>query len=199
MTLSSATFLLILVMDPLGNIPLFLTALKNVAPDRKKQVIARELVISLVIFLLFLFLGPQLLMVLHISGPSLSIAGGIILFMIAVKMIFPAKEDDFEHTTAKDPLVFPLAVPLVAGPSALITIMLMISREPTRWKEWFFALILAWLISSTILMASTELEKLLGERGLLAIERLMGMILVAIAVEMALNGVLTFLQLHDLI
>lgn len=195
MTLASAIILLILVMDPLGNIPFFVSVLKKVPPERKRRVIARELVIALCVLVLFLFLGPQLLKLLGISGPSLSIAGGIVLLLIAIKMVFPSHDDLVEEEHA-EPLVVPLAIPYVAGPSSLATVMLMASGEPLRWADWLLALVCAWLATGLVLLMSVELERVLGKRGMVALERLMGMILTAIAVEMALTGVADFLAAH---
>ncbi len=196
MTLYSAIILLVLVMDPLGNIPFFIAALKDVEAGRKKRVIARELLIAMMVLALFMFLGPQILKMLQISGPSLTIAGGIILLLIAIKMIFPSRDDFGEQLHGREPLIVPLAIPYVAGPSALVTVMLVMSREPARWPVWLLALICAWLISGAILLVSSELEKLLGERGLIALERLMGMLLIVIAVEMTIGGILAVVALH---
>jgi multiple antibiotic resistance protein len=196
-TFVSATIILILVLDPLGNIPVFLTALKHVPVRRKRAVILRELLIALGVLMVFLFVGPRILSLLHISDPALNIAGGIILLLIAIKMIFPNHEEErHEAKHYREPFIVPLAIPYVAGPSALATVMLLASREPGRWPEWLAALTLAWLISGGILLLSSELEKLLGDRGVVAVERLMGMILTAIAVEMALGGIIDFIAMH---
>lgn len=196
MTFSAAFILFLLVMDPLGGIPFFIAALRKVPPQRKKKVIAREMVIALGFMILFMFLGPKILKLLGISGPSLTIAGGIILLLISIKMIFPGNDDsNFDTLIQDEPLIVPLAIPYVSGPSALATIMLVVSKEPGRWMEWLLALFLAWLITGLILLMSVELEKILGERGVVAIERLMGMILTAIAVEMALDGIHSYLIL----
>ena len=196
MTFSTAFILFLLVMDPLGGIPFFIAALRKVPPQRKKKVIAREMVIALGFMILFMFLGPKILKLLGISGPSLTIAGGIILLLISIKMIFPRNDDsNFDTLIQDEPLIVPLAIPYVSGPSALATIMLVVSKEPGRWKEWLLALFMAWLVTGLILLMSVELEKILGERGVVAIERLMGMILTAIAVEMALDGIHSYLVL----
>ena len=154
------------------------------------------MVIALGFMILFMFLGPKILKLLGISGPSLTIAGGIILLIISIKMIFPRNDDsNFDTLIQDEPLIVPLAIPYVSGPSALATIMLVVSKEPGRWKEWLLALFMAWLVTGLILLMSVELEKILGERGVVAIERLMGMILTAIAVEMALDGIHSYLVL----
>jgi len=193
MSIFSAALLLFLVMDPFGNIAFFLTALKNVDEHRQRRIIIRELLIALFVLVLFLFAGQYILKILQISEPSLTIAGGIILFLIAIKMIFPTSGGEFEETIGGEPFIVPLAIPYVAGPSALVAVLFIMSREPERWLEWLFALVLAWFTSGVIIVLSSGLRRYLGERGLIAIERLMGMILTAIAVQMFMTGIHQFL------
>ena len=193
MSLLSAIFLLFLVMDPLGNVPLFLTALKDVEAPRKNKIIFRELVIAFFVLFFFLLFGRFILNLLQINEPSLSIAGGIILFIIALRMIFPASEKE-EKNPKEEPFIVPLAIPLVAGPSALTTVLLLVTKEPARFLEWLLALFCAWVISAIILLCSSGLQKFFGQRGLIAMERLMGMILTAIAVQMFLTGLSQFLE-----
>lgn len=192
MTLISAALLLFLVMDPLGNIPLFLTALKNVPPERRTKVIMRELLIALLVMVIFLFSGQAFLSALHISEPALTATGGVILFLIAIKMIFPSDNDGANPINEDEPFIVPLAIPYVAGPSALATLLLIMNGEPERWPEWLAALIAAWFVSGVILLSAGFLAKILRNRGLIAIERLMGMILVAIAIQMLMNGIAEF-------
>ncbi len=187
MTLLSAFVLLFLVMDPAGNVPLFLSALEPVPPERRARVIARELAIALGVLVLFLFLGPMLLRAVGISESGLAIAGGIILFLIALRMIFP-QHGGFAEDVVGEPFIVPLAIPFVAGPSAMAAVMLVMSEDPLRWPEWLAALVLAWAASATILLLAPRLRRVLGRRGLVAIERLMGMVLTALAVEMFLRG-----------
>lgn len=187
MTLFSAFMLLFLVMDPAGNVPLFLSALEPVAPERRRRVIARELLIALVVLVGFLFFGPALLRALGISESGLAIAGGIILFLIALRMIFP-QHGGFAEDVQGEPFIVPLAIPFVAGPSAMAAVMLVMSADPLRWPEWLAALVGAWAASSAILLAAPWLRRRLGRRGLVAIERLMGMVLTALAVEMFMRG-----------
>ena len=196
MTVFSAALLLFLVMDPFGNIPFFLTTLKNVDAQRQKKIIIRELLIALLVLVLFLFFGQYILKLLQISEPSLTIAGGIILFLISIKMIFPPSGSGgiFEENIGGEPFIVPLAIPYVAGPSALTAVLFIMSREPERWAEWLIALILAWLSSGVIIFLSNGLKQYLGERGLIAIERLMGMILTTIAVQMLMTGISQFLS-----
>ena len=189
MTTFSAAILLFFVMDPIGNIPLFLAALKPVDPVRRFRVVGRELLIAYALLVAFLFVGRPLLSMLAISEPALTIAGGIVLFLIALRMVFPAEHGKLGEDIDGEPFVVPLAVPYIAGPSALATVLLMTSRDPARRTDWFFALSAAWLASAVILLLGARLSQFLGAKGITAIERLMGMVLVASAVQMFLDGV----------
>lgn len=188
MTILSAAIVLFLVMDPLGNILLFVTALHSVPPTRRKRVVIRELLIAYGVLVIFLFTGEHLLNVLNISGPALTIAGGIVLFLIALRMVFPSTENTLTENIKGEPFLVPLAIPYVAGPSTLATLLLLMSREPQRWPEWLLALSCAWLASALILVLGGYIGDFLGRRGLLAIERLMGLLLVALAVQMSIEG-----------
>jgi MarC family membrane protein len=194
MSTISAAVLLFLVLDPVGNIPLFMVGLKNVAPEKHVKIIFRESLIGLGFLLLFLFLGRYILAILHVSQSSLSIAGGIILFLIAIKMIFTGGEDVFGLNVKGEPFIVPLAVPLIAGPSAMAVVLLMMAREPHHWPRWLLAVILAWLMTTVILLFSAPLKRALHERGLTALERLMGMILTIVSVQMFLDGIQTTFQ-----
>jgi multiple antibiotic resistance protein len=196
MTLVSAAVLLFLVMDPLGNILFFLSALRNVPAERQRYVIVRELLIALVALLLFLFLGGPAVKLLGLSEHALGIGGGVILMLIALRMVFPSPEHPLEEEVDAEPFIVPLAIPYVAGPSSLATVLLLMSREPSRWPEWVLAVLLAWGACVPIMLACGPLKKLLGQRGLTAIERLMGLVLVTIAVEMLMTGAAQFLAQH---
>lgn len=192
MTIFSAALLMFLVLDPIGNIPIFLSILGAYAPQRARQILIRELAIALGVLLIFLFAGRYLLDALHISEPALSIAGGIILFLIALKMIFADVQEIFRHAPDGEPFVVPLAVPLIAGPSAMATVLLLMAREPERWPEWLAAVLAAWLLSGVILLTASFFSRILGQRGLTALERLMGMLLTTVAVQMFLQGIQQF-------
>ncbi len=194
MTLLSAAVLLFFVMDPLGNVPLFLSALRHVEPSRYRIVILRELLFALVILVAFLFVGRYLLDLLHVSRAALTAGGGVILLLIALRMIFPTSERSLHEEVQEEPFVVPLAVPYTAGPSMLATELLFMSREPERWPVWLGAVVLAWLASASILYFAANLRKLLGDRGLTAVERLMGMLLVVVAVEMLMTGAAEYLR-----
>ena len=192
-TVTSAAILLFLVMDPLGNIPFFLSALKNVPAERQARIIVRELLIALAALLIFLFTGHYLLSALGLSTSSLGIAGGVVLMLIALRMIFPLRDPPQDDEIQGEPLVVPLAIPAVAGPLSLATVLLMTSGDAGRWPEWLLAILLAWLATSVILLFGSRLSLLMGKRGLIAMERLMGLILVTISVEMILTGLARFL------
>ena len=194
MTLFSAAVLLFLVLDPFGNIPFFIAALQNVPRERHNRVIVRELVIALFVLVVFLFAGQHILKALQISEPALRAAGGTVLFLIAIRMVFPRPGASVGEELTGEPFIVPLAIPYVAGPSALASVLLIMNQEPERWPEWLGALFLAWLLTGIIILASSVLAKRLGKRVLIAIERLMGMILVALAIQMLMTGIRQFMQ-----
>lgn len=192
MTLASAIILLFLVIDPFGNVPFFVSALNDVEPHRRRRVVIRELLIAYVVMVVFLFVGEPLLKVLGISGPALTIAGGVILFLIALRMVFPNRNRSAQEALVGEPFIVPLAIPYVAGPSVLAVELLMMSNEPGRWPVWLLAVTVAWAATSIIVYFGSQVAAKLGPRGLVAIERLMGMILVAIAIQMFLTGADTY-------
>lgn len=194
MTLFSAFLLLFLVIDPIGNVPFYLSALKHVDPARQNRVILRELLVAFAAMILFLFTGQFLLRWLQISEPALTISGGVVLFLIALRMVFPSPVGSLREDVAGEPFIVPLAIPYVAGPSVLATELLLMSREPGRWPEWLAAVTLAWLATAIILLLGSRLRKVLGERVLIALERLMGMVLVAMATQMFLTGLERFVR-----
>ncbi len=184
---------LFLIMDPLGNIPVFNALLRRFDPPRRILVIARELLLALGILLGFLFSGNAILSFLGLSQPSLSIAGGFLLFIISLRMIFP-KQALLEEELDEAPFLVPLATPLIAGPSTIAMLLLLSSSEPERIVEWSLALFLAWAASTVLLIASPFLLRVLGKQGSRALERLMGMILVILATQMLLNGIRDFVH-----
>lgn len=193
----SAFITLLFVMDPLGNIPVFLAILKDVDEKRRQWILARELLIALVVLLIFLWCGEAVLNLLGLRQESISIAGAIILFLIAIRMIFPSPYGLMGETPEGEPFIVPLAIPMVAGPSALAISMLMVTSDPSRMFDWTLALVGAWAASAVILMCAPLLLKALGNRGLIAVERLMGMILVIISVQMFFEGVQKALHLQS--
>lgn len=196
MDLLSAVVTLFLVMDPLGNVPLFLSILKTVPPERRRRVLLREIAFAYVVLAVFLLAGEYLLRFLGLEQQAVSIAGGIVLFLIALRMIFPGEGGLAGPALEGEPFVVPLAIPLLAGPSTLATVLLLQSATPAWTGQLILALTIAWGVSGAILLSSTFLYRLLRERGLIAMERLMGMLLVMVAVQMLLDGVRAFLRQH---
>jgi MarC family membrane protein len=188
----SAVVLLLLVIDPFGNVPIVIAALPHASPAQRRRIVVRECLIAYAILVAFMLGGRTFLDWLQLSQASLAIAGGIILFLIALRMVFRHPEGLFGDVPGSEPFIVPLAVPAIAGPSALATVMLMASREPARLPEWLAALTAAMVIATLVLVAASRLNRLLGERGMVAIERLMGLVLTALAVQMLLDGIRMF-------
>jgi MarC family membrane protein len=191
-TFTSAVVILLLVMDPIGNIPLFVSLLRNVDPRRRVRVIVRECLIAFAVLIVFAFFGKSIPDLFGISDPSLTIAGGVILFLIALRMIFRGPDGVFGDMPEGEPFIVPLATPAIAGPAAIATIVLLVSAAPQCLPEWIGAVSVAMLVTLTLLTVAGHVSRLVGERGLIAFERLMGLILTAIAIEMLLRGVSAF-------
>ena len=190
----SAVILLTLVADPFGNMPLVNAMLSGVPEARRRMIVVRECLIAYALLLAFMFGGQSLLAVMHLSQTSLSIAGGVILFMIAIRMVFAKLDGTFGEKAGTEPFIVPLAIPLIAGPSALATVMLMASRDPGKVGMWAAAITVTMVITTVVLLAGTKLHRWLGDHAMHAIERLMGLILTAIAVEMLLAGIREFVK-----
>ncbi|GLQ88573.1 UPF0056 inner membrane protein [Dyella flagellata] len=196
MTTLSAAILLFLIMDPLGNIPIFLSLLKDVPPKRRRAVMVRELLIALAVLLMFLMGGQLILRLLQLREESISIAGGIVLFLIGIRMVFPPAEGGiFGQAGEGEPFIVPMAIPGVAGPSAMAALLLLTNTQPGRTADWAIALLGAWLATALILLSSTYLFRWLGESVLTALERVMGMLLIALSVQMFLGGIAAYLHL----
>ena len=194
MTTLSAALLLFLILDPLGNIPVFLGLLKPLPEARRRIVLARELVIALVVLLAFMWGGKYVLEAMHLRQESVSIAGGIVLFLIGLKMIFPSAEGMFGEVPEGEPFIVPLAVPLFAGPSTLAAVLLLERSAQGQTLPLLLAVTIAWALSGAILLAAPFFYRVLRQRGLIAMERLMGMLLVMISVQMLLDGALRYLS-----
>lgn len=189
----SAIVLLVLVTDPLGNIPLFVGLLRQVDPKRRQRIIIREVVFAFLILVFFALFGQRVLRLMHLTDTSLGIAGGVILFLIALKMVFPHPEGRADHPLHGEPFLVPLAIPFIAGPSAIATVLLLVSREPHRMWEWMGAISVAMAVSAVVLGSAEKIAHFLGEQVTMAFERLMGLVLTAIAIEMLLAGIQKFL------
>ena len=194
MTVLSAALLLFLILDPLGNIPILLSLFKDLPAARQRKVLLRELLIALVVLMLFLWGGQYALELMHLRQESVSIAGGIVLFLIGLRMIFPPPDGVMGEMPGGEPFIVPVAIPMIAGPSGMAAVMLLGSQEPGRMSDWMLALTIAWGATAIILFSATYLQKWLGTRVLTAIERLMGMVIVAISVQMLLDGIASYLR-----
>jgi MarC family membrane protein len=194
-TFLSATILLIVITDPLGNIPLFISNMRKVRPERRLKIIVRECVVAFLVLLFFMLFGRQMLLLLRISEETLRIAGGIILFLIAVNMIFPGTGAAVGNDRIGDePFIVPIAIPLISGPSAMVTSMLIASSNPHRLLEWIIALALTIAVTFVVFLASDRIRDVLGEQAISAIEKLMGLLLTAMSIEMLLGGVATYIK-----
>jgi MarC family membrane protein len=192
----SATILLVLITDPLGNIPFFIAALKHVRPERRRIVVVRECLIAFAALLLFLLAGRPILALLHLSEDALRVSGGVVLLLIAIRMIFPdrgARLGDEEESDA-EPFIVPVAIPLIAGPSAMATVLLMSTPDPLRMLSLAGSLTVTIAITAVAFVSSNRIRKVLGDQAITALERLMGLVLTAISVEMLLGGVASYIR-----
>ncbi|AKC60133.1 YhgN family NAAT transporter [Blochmannia endosymbiont of Polyrhachis (Hedomyrma) turneri] len=191
----SSIILLFLIMDPIGNLPIFMSVLKHIEPKRRQIIVIREMLIALLLMLIFLFIGEHILSFLNLHTETVSISGGIILFLIAIKMIFPTTEGNNTNTTnGEEPFLVPLAIPLVAGPSVLATLLLLSHQYPDQLNLLTLSLLIAWALSMLILMLSNVFSHLLGDKGISALERLMGLLLIMISTQMLLDGIRDYLN-----
>ena len=184
----SAFILLLLVLDPLGSLAVFIPIMRGVEPERRRWVALREVGIAFGVLLSFIFFGEAFLRVMRLSERSLEVAGGVILLMVAIRMIFSHADGVYGTPEGKEPLIFPLAIPLLAGPSAMATVLLLASRQPGLVLEWIAALSCAMVVSGLVLLLCDRIRRFVGDSVVSATEKLMGLVLTAIAVEMILAG-----------
>lgn len=192
----SAFVLLLLVLDPLGSLPIFISVLGSVAPARRRRVALREVAIAFAVLVAFMLAGQGFLNLMRLSERSLEVAGGVILLIIAIRMIFTHGGEAYANDSGREPFVFPLAVPLLAGPSAMATVLLLASRQPERLLSWLGALTLAMAVSGAVLLAAQRIRRWLGDSMVSALEKLMGLVLTAVAVEMILAGLYRYFVEH---
>ena len=186
----SIAIIIFLVMDPVGNLPLFISILKKFPPKKQRLIIIRESLIALGILMSFVLMGQRFLKLLQISETSIELSGGVILMIIALKMIFSSSDESNGRKENEEPLIVPLAVPLIAGPSAISVVILQTGRENSLLVI-AAALLLAWTGSTVILLLSDRINKLFGQRFINALESLMGLLLAAVAMQMFINGIKT--------
>lgn len=186
----STALVLMLVIDPFGNVPVILSILKEVPIERRKTIIIRETLFGLLILLLFLGGGELFLSLFHLETDAVRIAGAVIFFIIGLKMIFPGQEGSSGlYGSVNEPFVVPIAIPLIAGPSTLATLLVMSKSHAEHILELFASLMLAWFASALIMYLSPLFYKVLREKGLLALEKLMGMLLLIMSIQMLIDGI----------
>jgi small neutral amino acid transporter SnatA (MarC family) len=184
-----AVVLLLLVADPFGNIPIFIAALRDVPAERRLRIVLRECLIAFSVLSVFVFVGRPFLETLGLSELALQLGGAVVLMLVALRMVFPTPEGVYGPSPGGEPFIVPLAIPALAGPSALATVMLLVSREPGRWLEWIAAIAVVMAVCAVVLVFADRLQQWLGEKVTAAFERLMGLVLAAIAVELLLRGI----------
>jgi MarC family membrane protein len=186
--------LLLLVTDPFGNIPIFVSALNPVAASRRPRIVVRECAIAFLLLLLFMFFGRHFLAALNLTEVSLRIGGSVILLLIAIRMVFPHPDGVLGRTEGGEPFIVPLAIPALAGPSALATVLLFSSNSREEVMIHVAALAAVAIVWLAVFLSADRLQRLLGTQVMTAFERLMGLILTAMSIEMLLGGVRAFVK-----
>lgn len=190
-SITSTAILIFFILDPFGNVPLLLSILKKVDKKRRSKIIIREMLIGFFILVVFLFFGDKFLSIFHLETEAITISGGIIFFVIALKMIFPDADGEnmFATKDDNDPLVVPIAMPMIAGPAALATLLVLAKTNSEHITELFLSLSIAWGLTAAVLLFSPYLYKILKTKGLSALEKLMGMLLLIMSVQMFIDGI----------
>ncbi|HRD54846.1 MAG TPA: MarC family protein [Parachlamydiaceae bacterium] len=195
LSLFSITVVLFIMMDPIGNIPTYLKLLKDVEPARRSKVLIREMLIVLGFMLVFNFIGEYIFSILELSDTAVKLSSGLVLFLTAIKILFPSSNSFRMNLPKGEPFIIPLAMPLIAGPSLLATIMLYAHME-TSIPLMLESIFIAWLLALLVLSAAPLFKRYLGNNGLMALERLMGMVLVMLAIQRFMEGIKAFVQTH---
>jgi len=189
----SIALIYFLVANPIGNSPAILSLVKDYDFDRQKKIIFREAMISLILALFFQFFGELFLGMLKISDFALTLTGGIVLFLVALQMLFHKPEVKDNAVAKAEPFIVPIATPLISGPG-LMTMIMVSSREENNNLKITLAILIAWVGVTVVLLAAPYLQKLIGNRGIAAMEQIMGMILGLISMGMIVNGVSLFVK-----
>lgn len=190
-SLISLMITIFMVLDPLGNIPIINSMLSSFKAAQRKKIIIRESIFALIFMLIFLFFGSSILKLIGVEQESMSMAGGVVLFLIGLSMTFPSEGKGIDSSD-KEPFLVPLAIPLIAGPGVLS--MLMLVRHKNGLTDSIIAVLGAWSASLIILLLSSIITKVLGSRGTEACKRLMGLVLTAMAVNMFMTGLRAFMK-----
>ena len=192
MSFMTLVVLVFILLSSYAQIPVFMSLLKHHTPQKQRKIILREMSFALLILLIFIFFGPKVLDIIGIKQPILGITGGGLLIIISLNMIFPKEESPKEGLPKHEPFVVPLAMPCIAGPGTITTLMVLTDKEGFLMAS--SALVLAWIPSTLLLLAAPSIKRLLGEKGLIAIERLGGMIISLIGIQMAALGILDLIK-----
>jgi len=183
------TILFLIIVDPFGNVPLFVGVLRHFSVKQQRAIILREMLIALGVMLLFFFFGNAILELLGVSDFSLQITGGIILFLIATEMIFSAPKDESQISPdeIRDPMIVPLAIPAIAGPAILAALTVYSSGLDHSSFVVLVSLLITWFITTGVLLMSPVIKKL-GNIALSAIEQLFGFFVVLLSLDMIISG-----------
>ena len=194
MTIQEMVISLFFIIDPIGLIPLEISLLDGIEQRRRRKIVIRECFIALGIMLIFIFFGKEILAYLHISTASATIAGGVIIFLMALKMVFPPALN--LEVEKREPLIVPIATPLFAGPGLLSTIMLFAHRQ-IDIVNILIAVIIAWFLASAVILSSQYISRVLGKNAIEAIERLFGLVLTIMSINMMAEGIFEIIKLHQ--
>ncbi len=189
------TLILFFIMDPFGNISSYMNMVRKLDPKRQRYIVMREMLLALLVMLLFNFIGEYILYGLGLSLVTVKISSGVILFLVAVKILFSSQSSLRANLPQEEPFLIPLAIPLIAGPALLATIMLYSLTEPSQFTM-LSSIVISWALSAGVLLAAPTLERILGVNGLTACERLMGMVLVLLSLQRILEGVKEFAKVY---
>ncbi len=188
----------ITIIDPIGMIPLTLAATVALPPSRRPKIVDQAVFVAGSVMLVMGAIGRPLLNYLGITLPAFLIAGGILLFLIAIDMLFArpigakrTEEEEREAAQAENPAVFPLAIPMIAGPGTIATVMLLVNlarNDPARIMTVVVACAAALLVTWLFMRGATKFQHLIGTTGIHVVTRVLGIILAALAVQFVLNG-----------
>lgn len=193
MSIWQIAIVLFIVTNPIGNSPTIIALIKNFSVSEQQKILLRESIFSMILAIFFLFCGEAFLTSLKIENYALSVSGGVLLFLVAIKMIFSTKTEHSEETPKQAPFIVPIATPLLSG-AGLLTMIMLYSKQEGNDLKILLAILIAWIGVTGIMVSAPYLQILLGKRGLLALEQLMGMILAMIALEMVVNGFSLFFK-----
>lgn len=187
MSIIQLALIFFIVTNPIGNSPTIIALIKDYTVKQQQKILFREAMFSMLLAIFFLFLGEIFLQCLSIQNYALTTSGGMLLFIVALKMIFASQEEAKEEGPKQEPYIVPIATPLLSG-AGLLTMIMLYSKQEANDIKIFLAILLAWIGVTIVLVTAPYLQIILGKRGLLALEQLMGMLLAMIAMEMIVQG-----------